>query len=267
MARINIEDCWWIDPRRERLGTLLGSMMVADAVVIRAWRVAQEFWGKGRNLVPKHVFETLEASSKLIEANLAIEYENGVYVRGSSQWLEWVNEEREKRKAGGQKSAQRPRDAKGRLLASDQVTSNNDPSESSNVQVSVSGSYSGSKEIQYNAPSELFSEKEISTLGTKFKPSDTQLQEIYSDFPRKKGRAKGFAKARAEIKSIHDLDDLKAAVSNYRQNCILEKKEPRFILHFSTFMAEWRDWIDPNHGTGEDFSNAEVRTLGGFTSV
>lgn len=107
MARINIEECWWTDPRRERLGNLMGSMMMADAVVIRAWKIAQEFWGNERGLIPKHVFATLEANDKLIQANLAEERESGFYIRGSSQYLDWVTERRNAAKQGGKKSAEK----------------------------------------------------------------------------------------------------------------------------------------------------------------
>jgi hypothetical protein len=123
------------------------------------------------------------------------------------------------------------------------------------------------KDIDMDILGECEGETKPSPLATKFRVSDTQLEEIYDTFPRKKGKAKGFKKARDEIKSIHDVEALRAAVSNYRQDCIREKTESRFIKHFSTFMAEWRDWIDPSHGSAEDFSETEVRTLGGFASV
>jgi hypothetical protein len=133
VARINIEDCWWTDPRRERLGTLVGSMLTADAVIIRAWRVAQEFWGNERGLVPTHVFQTLEANDKLIQANLAEVREGGVYVRGSSQYLEWVNERRAAARAGGRKSAEK-RNKKVKQA----------PTKRKQTQASDSGSLSGS---------------------------------------------------------------------------------------------------------------------------
>lgn len=109
MARINIEECWWTDPRREKLAELVGGPMMADALAIRAWRLAQEFWGDGRQLIPPHVFSTLEANAKLIQANLAEEREDGIYVRGSSQRLEWHAIRREAARVGGLKSAEKKR--------------------------------------------------------------------------------------------------------------------------------------------------------------
>lgn len=106
MARINIEDCWWTDPRRSKLSKLLGGEEIADGVAVRMWRVAQEFWGKSRGLVPAKIWNTLEHGSKLLEANLAEERADGVYVCGSSQWLDWVIEQKEKARIAGQKSAE-----------------------------------------------------------------------------------------------------------------------------------------------------------------
>jgi hypothetical protein len=148
VARINIEDCWWTDPRRSKLIKLLGSEEAADGTAVRMWRVAQEFWGKARGLVPLKVWNSIEAAPKLIQAGLAEEREGGVYVSGSSQYLDWAFEKREAARAGGQKSAQRPRNAKGQLLKKPKQKPSTSPSESKFFQasdsVSVSGSDSGS---------------------------------------------------------------------------------------------------------------------------
>lgn len=106
MARINIEECWWSDPRRSKLIKLLGDEDKADAQALRMWRVAQEFWVRGKALVPHKVWATLEANSKLIEANLAEEREAGIYVFGSSEHFDWVLERREAGRLGGVKSAE-----------------------------------------------------------------------------------------------------------------------------------------------------------------
>lgn len=156
MARINIEECWWSDPRRSKLARIVGDESKADGLALRMWRVAQEFWDKGRQKVPIHVFETLEFHEALLGCHLASLGEDGVYVRGSSEYLEWVLEEKQKRIAGGKKSAQRPRNEKGQLLPKAAVEPSKDPSElqveskigpseSNNAQVSGSSSSSRSK--------------------------------------------------------------------------------------------------------------------------
>ena len=144
MARINIEDCWWSDPRRERLAELVGGLVIADGIVIRAWRVAQEFWAKDRLLIPKHIFATIQANASLIQANLAEEREDGIYVRGSSQYLEWCNERRRAARYGGRKSSERPRNALGQLLKKPKQTPSKRQVTSKQIQASGSGSGSGS---------------------------------------------------------------------------------------------------------------------------
>src|SRR3990167_3210906 len=116
MARLTIEEKWWSDPRRERLAKLTGSMEMADAAALRAWRLAMEFWGHSHGLIPLEIFNTLETAPKLIEAGLAKVEGDMIYVRGSSQYLSWLHEKRLAAVTAGRISAQRPRDSKGWLL-------------------------------------------------------------------------------------------------------------------------------------------------------
>ena len=146
MARLTIEECWWTDPRREKLGRLIGNLDVADITAVKAWRAAQTYWGKQQGWVPDYVFNALEHSPALIEAGLAVVGEGFVYVRGSKEHLNWVYEHRESAKVngrkGGLKSAQRPRNEKGQLLSSEaisQAPAKQNPSESK-PSVSVLGS-------------------------------------------------------------------------------------------------------------------------------
>ncbi len=149
MARLNIEDCWWTDPRRSALIRLLGDEDLADARAIRAWRLAQEFWKFGRGLVPRGLFETLQSYPELLSVGLAEIREDKVYIRGSSTHHEWIVEAKESGAKGGKVSAKRPRDAKGRLkkipdqCPSDiQGSSKAGPSESKRIQGSSSSSFS-----------------------------------------------------------------------------------------------------------------------------
>jgi hypothetical protein len=137
MARLAVEDCWWTDPRRERLAEQTGSLDLADIVALKAWRLAQEFWKRGRALVPRSLFEALKHADALLAVGLAKVASDGksVYVCGSADYFEWLNEARENGKIGGKISAQRPRDAKGRLLPDNdpsgiQGSSSQNPSES-----------------------------------------------------------------------------------------------------------------------------------------
>jgi hypothetical protein len=103
MARVNVEDCWWTDPRRtalQRLG------VDADGIAVRAWKLAQDFWKQERALIPKSLFDTLEGAEPLLRVGLADCRDSVVYIRGSSAYLDWIAEKREQAKMAGKKSAE-----------------------------------------------------------------------------------------------------------------------------------------------------------------
>jgi hypothetical protein len=142
MARINIEECWWSDPRRMKLLLKIG--FVADSAAVNMWRTAQEFWSHGRRMIPKDVFDNLEFASDLVGACLAEVKGDMVYVRGSSTYLDWAAEKRQAASAGGKKSAQRPRNAKGQLLKTSKQSPSSHQAEPKLSQASDSDSVSSS---------------------------------------------------------------------------------------------------------------------------
>lgn len=71
------------------------------------------------------------------------------------------------------------------------------------------------------------------------------FEKIYSVYPRKKGKTRGLQLCKSKIKTQQQYSELLEAVQNYRKYC--EGKEPEYIKHFSTFMAEWTDWINPEN--------------------
>lgn len=154
MARINIEECWWADLRRSKLIKLLGDEDLADAAAIRMWRLAQDFWKDGRRLVPTHIWEHFKFGKECIEAGLAIVQDAFIYVRGSSEHLEWAAEQRENARKAGKKSAE-VRKAKsgtsqpvgGKGHNSPEISErqpNDNRTESNGTEPSGSGSVSGS---------------------------------------------------------------------------------------------------------------------------
>lgn len=106
MARINIEEEWWSDPRRIKLSKLLNSPELADGVTIAFWRAAQEYWKKGKRPIPHDIFNILEAAPKLLEAKLAISEADGVYAVSSEKAFEWIYNYTQAASAGGKKSAE-----------------------------------------------------------------------------------------------------------------------------------------------------------------
>lgn len=159
MARINIEDCWWTDPRRSALIKAVGSEELADGIAIKAWRVAQTFWKTNKGLVPSNIFRTLSNAAELISSGLAEVRGESVYVRGSSAYLDWVREKHEQASDAGKKSAEsrkkktgsaqpQPRKTRTKLerTPNEPRTESNDaePSDSVSGSSSDSDSFSGS---------------------------------------------------------------------------------------------------------------------------
>lgn len=121
---------------------LVGGEGAADACAVRAWRLAQEFWKQGQLLVPETLFRLLPGSEHLLGVCLAVLGENGVYVRGSSAYLDWLNEKKIAGAVGGKKSAKRPRNAKGQLVKTSKQNPSTDQADSKCVQASSSSSSS-----------------------------------------------------------------------------------------------------------------------------
>lgn len=146
MARLTIEEQWWTDPRREKLAKLVGDSLLADAVVLRLWRAAQEFWGKGRLPMPLEVFESLEHHRSIVEAKLATIEGDLVYVRGTNEHQTWLAEKRAAAAAGGKKSAESRRKKTGSAQPKSEAKPKHSRStaEANPKVLEPSGSYSGS---------------------------------------------------------------------------------------------------------------------------
>jgi hypothetical protein len=82
-------------------------------------------------------------------------------------------------------------------------------------------------------------------FGPKFKPD---CAEIYKSYPLKKGKAGGLKIVQREITSAELQSDLLRAIAKYSADLKASKTEKRYIKHFSTFMGQWRDWLDDDAG-------------------
>lgn len=76
------------------------------------------------------------------------------------------------------------------------------------------------------------------------------VENIYSNFyPRKEGKEKGVERVSKQLKTESDLQAFETAVIRYKDHCAKNRTEPKYIKHFSSFVASWRDWLDPETGT------------------
>lgn len=111
VARLNIEDKWWTDPRKQLLSRALGSEALATGVFFCAARLAQDYWKDEHGLIPKRIWDAVEHHQKLIDCGLAEIRPGGIYLFGSEECFRWIEEKREKKveagKKGGAKRSER----------------------------------------------------------------------------------------------------------------------------------------------------------------
>ena len=103
MPRINIEDKWWSDPRRGALIAKLGSVHLADGVMVGLWRISQEFNGQPFEWASYYDKDTVDAISS---TGLASVEHQLIYVKGSRDHHEWLKAKRDAARKGGKKSAE-----------------------------------------------------------------------------------------------------------------------------------------------------------------
>lgn len=78
------------------------------------------------------------------------------------------------------------------------------------------------------------------------KCAEFDFESLYKKYPNKKGKQKGLAACKRQIKNAEQYAELSAAVDSYAAECRREKTEKRFIKHFSTFMNCWPDYLPEN---------------------
>ena len=78
---------------------------------------------------------------------------------------------------------------------------------------------------------------------------------LYYKYPRHEGKSNGLRKCESQIKTQEDYDDLSFAIDKYKQHCKKTSIQDKFIKLFSTFMNEWKDWLDDDAGTVRDLKN------------
>lgn len=72
------------------------------------------------------------------------------------------------------------------------------------------------------------------------------IERAYKQYPRKVGKSRGLDIAIKQVKDPPTLHALETAIKNYAAAVRRDGTEKKYIKHFSTFMGEWRDWIQPD---------------------
>lgn len=103
MARINIEDKLWTDPRLAILRRITGSDELAFGKLVVAWRTAQEYFVRGEN-IPEDIFDMM-GFMPLVAAKFAVLENGGYYLHGTREQFQWIEKKREAGRKGGQAKA------------------------------------------------------------------------------------------------------------------------------------------------------------------
>ncbi len=75
------------------------------------------------------------------------------------------------------------------------------------------------------------------------------FENLYASYPRKQGKSLGMKKLQSTIKTPEDFEKAKQAIEKYTNHCKENAIDKQYIKMFSTFVGEWRDWLDPDIGT------------------
>lgn len=84
--------------------------------------------------------------------------------------------------------------------------------------------------------------------------AETDFSIFWNSYPRKVKKSDAKRKYLSEIKSGAKSSDVLSAVDKYRGFCIAEKKEAQYVMHPSSFLNGWRDWLEADAGASTDFS-------------
>lgn len=76
-----------------------------------------------------------------------------------------------------------------------------------------------------------------------------KILEVYAIYPKKMGKSAGVTKALLQCKTLNDATLLQKAVARYILHLMSEGTEKQYIMYFSTFMNQWKDWLDPDTGS------------------
>lgn len=83
------------------------------------------------------------------------------------------------------------------------------------------------------------------------------FEALYKKYPRHEGKSIGLRRCRSQIETQKQYDDLSRAIDVYRERCQREGYDKSFIKQFSSFMTDWRDWLEyqPERTDSSDLFN------------
>lgn len=237
MARINIDDELYSDVRFRTLIRKLGDEDKAIGMLVRFWFAAQQYWADGQKLIPHKLFEA-DGLGPLLEVDLAEIRDGGVYAKGATERFEWYRAKCEQaRSAIKQRWARIKADTNRNTSVYD---TNTERIRWVNPPVPVP-----------DPVIDLIPQEADTAVTTK--PSEPSaprfdFESIYVHYPRKAGKKQGIEKAKRQVKTREQFDNLKRAIQRYAAYCVEKKLAPEYIRYFSSFMTAWEDWLEEGAG-------------------
>lgn len=84
MARINLEEEFFADPRLQQL-CVKHPLTLAVGSVVCLWKLGQSYWRREGSLIPREIFQMTPLADDLVACGFAEIREEGVYCRGAEQ--------------------------------------------------------------------------------------------------------------------------------------------------------------------------------------
>jgi len=243
LASIDVKHTIFKDDRFIKLAIAVGSRELAMGVLIYAWDLAYDSAHTPSSYIPEEQWARLKHHKELVECGLAEHRDGGVYVRGSGSWVTKLRNHKKRLSEAGRRGGLK---SQGNLRSQ-----NNAESSQMNVPVPIP------VPVPVSVPVLIRKDNYIDQSVDR---SRHDLEIVYKNYPRKQGKQRGMKTAYSQVKTDQDYTDLQTAVANYSAYCKREISEPRYIKQFSTFMSEWRDWVNPENGTSSIALDATTKT-------
>lgn len=237
MPRIAIDDTLFIDPRFDLLCQLIGSKAKAIGVLVMAWQLAQKFYRNGSERIPTSVWACLDSSELILKSNLADINDAGVRMAGIKEQFAWLDQKR----AAGKRSAEIKRELVQR--ASTESNGAQPLPIPNSIPIPIPNKKEEKKKL-YDQNGHILHKVErrkppLISFADKF-------TQIYSEFPRRVGKAKGVKTlerlARESKEPDALLERILRATRNYSELCRIENTDEKFMKHFSSFVNVWSDY-------------------------
>lgn len=230
MARINIEDTLFEDPRFTELLIKLGSRETAVGSLVLAWRVAQKCFLASDRFIPLELWTKQRLKDEIIEVGLATRSDRFIKMAGIEDQFKWLTQRQQAGQKGGIKSGVNRKKSKRPLENHSEI------------------------EATVKPPSSVLLPLEIKNI----KNAHFDLESVYKRFAKKMGKTPGLKSLSKSVKTFKDFQDLEIAVDKFNAH---HKATPMaYIPYFSTFANQWRDWVDPDNSVNNpqaDFSGID----------